>query len=98
MMACRIEQARQDCEHGSNEIHRWPPCALVNARLANLTFNERSAWMSIARANFKKLLTRRANHGYVDIIAEIVSPRRETGSGFFVLYETIDRKSFNSSN
>src|SRR5882757_4299793 len=35
MMACRIEQARQDCEHGSNEKHRWPPCALVDARFAN---------------------------------------------------------------
>jgi len=26
------------------------------------------------RTNFKKLLTRRANQGYVDIIAEIVTP------------------------
>jgi hypothetical protein len=46
----------------------------------------------------KKLLTRRANQGYVDIIAEIVRPRRETGSGFFVRHKTIDQKSFNSSN
>jgi hypothetical protein len=29
MMACRVEQTRQNCEHGSNEIHRQPPCALV---------------------------------------------------------------------
>ena len=35
MMACRIEQARQDREHGSNEKHRWPPCALTGVRFAN---------------------------------------------------------------
>jgi len=47
----------------------------------------------------KKLLTRRANQGYVDIIAEIVTPAPGNRQRvFFVRYETIDQKSFNSSN
>jgi hypothetical protein len=38
--------------------------------------------MSGCRTDFLRL-TRRANQGHITIIAVIVSPRRETGSGFF---------------
>src|SRR6185295_9574230 len=37
---CRIEQARKNREHGSNEIHRTPPCAPTGRRHCHPASND----------------------------------------------------------